>query len=299
MSTLSDVPKFFLYGEANDSDNSEFVHVETIAARSETRGWHIKPHRHGKLFQLLLLNSGHADISLDNKKIHVENACVIAIPTGVVHGFSFSPNTEGYVVSIAEPMIHHSALSYTDNVLDAVLEKPRVISFTSENKTLTQLHEYCNLLSSELNAQDVGIRQASEWLAKMILLSLFRAIKQQDEGIKAGHSLNNQYYQFQQLIEQNYRSHWTVAQYAEALQTSVSTLNRMCRKTRGAGAKSIVAERLFIEAKRSLSYTQLHVDQIAYNLGFEDPAYFSRFFKNKSGLSPTSFRKLNPFDTEY
>ncbi len=299
MSTLSDVPKFFLYGEANDSDNSEFVHVETIAARSETRGWRIKPHRHGKLFQLLLLNSGHADISLDNKKIHVENACVIAIPTGVVHGFIFSPNTEGYVVSIAEPLIHQSALSYAENVFDTVLEKPRVISFTSKHKMLAQLQEYCNLLSSELNAHDIGMRQASEWLAKMILLSLFRAITQQDEGIKVGHSLNNQYYQFQQLIEQNYRSHWAVAQYAEALQTSVSTLNRMCRKTKGVGAKSIIAERLFIEAKRSLSYTQLHVDQIAYNLGFEDPAYFSRFFKNKSGLSPTSFRQLNPFDTEY
>lgn len=299
MNTLSEVPKFFLYGEENDSNNSEFVHVETIAARSETRGWRIKPHRHGKLFQLLLLNSGHADISLDNSKIYVDKASVVTIPSGVVHGFIFSPNTEGYVVSIAEPMIHQSALSYAESVFDTVLEKPRVLSFASENKTLAQLHEYCNLLSSELNAHDIGMRQASEWLAKMILLSLFRAIKQQDQGIKVGHSLNNQYHQFQQLIEQNYRSHWTVAQYADALQTSVSTLNRVCRKTKGVGAKAIVAERLFIEAKRSLSYTQLHVDQIAYNLGFDDPAYFSRFFKNKSGLSPTSFRQLNPFETEY
>lgn len=299
MSTISDVPKFFLYGEQSDSNNSEFVHVETIAARSETRGWRIKPHSHGKLFQLLLLNKGHANISLDNKKIFVDKASVVAIPTGVVHGFAFSPNTEGYVVSIAEPMIHQSAQSYAENVFDTVLDKPRVLSFTEKDKAIAQLHEYCNLLSSELNAHDVGMRQASEWLAKMILLILFRVIKQQEAGTKVGNSLNSHYYQFQKLIENNYRSHWTVAQYAQALQTSVSTLNRVCRKTKGVAAKAIIAERLFVEAKRSLLYTQLHVDQIAYNLGFEDPAYFSRFFKNKSGLSPTSFRQLNPFDTEY
>ena len=299
MSSISDVPRFFLYGEESDSNNSEFVHVETIAARSETRGWRIKPHRHGKLFQILVLDSGHAEISLDNKKIHVNNASVIAIPTGVVHGFVFSPNTEGYVVSIAEPMIQHSALSYAESVFETVLDKPRVLSFSTEDKLLTQLHDYCNLLSSELNAHDVGMRQASEWLAKMILLILFRAIKQQDEETNVGSSINSHYYQFQKLLENNYRSHWTVAQYAQALQTSVSTLNRVCRKSKGMAAKSIIAERLFVEAKRSLLYTQLHVDQIAYNLGFEDPAYFSRFFKNKSGLSPTSFRQLNPFDTEY
>ena len=299
MSSISDVPRFFLYGEESDSNNSEFVHVETIAARSETRGWRIKPHRHGKLFQILVLDSGNAEISLDNKKIHVENACAIAIPTGVVHGFVFSPNTEGYVVSIAEPMIQQSALSYAEGVFETVLDKPRVLSFTTQDKLVTQLREYCNLLSSELNAHDVGMRQASEWLAKMILLILFRAIKQQDEGSKVGHSLNSHYYQFQKLLENNYRSHWTVAQYAEALQTSVSTLNRVCRKSKGVAAKAIIAEKLFVEAKRSLLYTQLHVDQIAYNLGFDDPAYFSRFFKNKSGLSPTSFRQLNPFNTEY
>ena len=299
MSSISDVPRFFLYGEESDSNNSEFVHVETIAARSETRGWRIKPHRHGKLFQILVLDSGNAEISLDNKKIHVNNASVIAIPTGVVHGFVFSPNTEGYVVSIAEPMIQHSALSYAESVFETVLDKPRVLLFSTEDKVLTQLHDYCNLLSSELNAHDVGMRQASEWLAKMILLTLFRAIKQQDEETNVGSSINSHYYQFQKLLENNYRRHWTVAQYAQELQTSVSTLNRVCRKSKGVAAKSIIAERLFVEAKRSLLYTQLHVDQIAYNLGFEDPAYFSRFFKNKSGLSPTSFRQLNPFDTEY
>lgn len=299
MSSISDVPRFFLYGEESDSNNSEFVHVETIAARSETRGWRIKPHRHGKLFQILVLDNGNAKISLDNKKIHVNDASVIAIPTGVVHGFVFSPNTEGYVVSIAEPMIQHSALSYAESVFETVLDKPRVLSFSTEDKVLTQLHDYCNLLSSELNAHDVGMRQASEWLAKMILLTLFRAIKQQDEETNVGGSINSHYYQFQKLLENNYRRHWTVAQYAQALQTSVSTLNRVCRKSKGVAAKAIIAERLFVEAKRSLLYTQLHVDQIAYNLGFEDPAYFSRFFKNKSGLSPTSFRQLNPFDTEY
>lgn len=299
MSPVVDVPKFFLYGEEGSSNNSEFVHVETIAARSEMRGWRIKPHRHGKLFQLLFLDNGYADISLDNSKIRVDTPCVIAVPTGVVHGFVFSPNMEGYVVSIAESMAHRPDLSNVENIFESVLERSSVVKFSNDARGFSTLYSYCNLLSAELDARDVGMPYACEWLVKMMMLKLYRAIKHRDEGQQVGSSSNSLYYQFQKLLEKNYRSHKTVTQYADVLQTSVSTLNRVCRTVKGVSAKAIIAERVFVEAKRSLLYTQVNVDQVAYNLGFEDPAYFSRFFKNKSGLSPTAFRQLNPFDTQY
>lgn len=293
------IPRFFLYGEESDSDDSEFVHIETIAARSAERGWKIKPHRHGKLFQLLLISGGAAEIVLDNRKLTVTGESAVIIPAGVVHGFVFLPQTQGYVLSIAEPLIHQSAASKVSGYFNAVLDAPRIIAFSGQTDFNAQIQTYCNLLSLESDTRYAGKRHAVEWLAKMILLSIYREIEYSEAEEVASQKLHSSYYRFQQLVEKHYRQQWGVAKYAEQLQVSVSTLNRLCQKAKGMGAKQIISERLFVEAKRSLLYTQINVDQVAYNLGFEDPAYFSRFFKRKSGLSPKAFRELNPFETEF
>ncbi|WP_246775740.1 helix-turn-helix domain-containing protein [Methylobacterium aquaticum] len=57
--------------------------------------------------------------------------------------------------------------------------------------------------------------------------------------------------------------------------------------------QGILHDRLMLEAKRSLIYTTLPVSKIAFDLGFNDPAYFSRFFAARAGLSPAAFRRTN------
>jgi AraC family transcriptional activator of pobA len=82
-----------------------------------------------------------------------------------------------------------------------------------------------------------------------------------------------------------------VREYARELNVSTSTLNRMCRERFGDSAKSVVAARVMSEAKRRLVYTRQPLDQIAYHLGYKDPAYFSRVFKKLENISPGEFRK--------
>jgi AraC family transcriptional activator of pobA len=53
----------------------------------------------------------------------------------------------------------------------------------------------------------------------------------------------------------------------------------------------VVHQRLLLEAKRNLIYTNMTVNQLAERLGFADPAYFSRFFRRLSGASPKAFRQ--------
>jgi AraC family transcriptional activator of pobA len=61
----------------------------------------------------------------------------------------------------------------------------------------------------------------------------------------------------------------------------------------GKAPQSLLHDRLMLEAKRNLLYTTLPVSTIAFDLGFNDPAYFSRFFANREGMSPAAYRKLN------
>ncbi|MGF1699570.1 helix-turn-helix domain-containing protein [Photobacterium makurazakiensis] len=293
------IPQFFLYGEESDSDDSEFVHIESIAARSENRGWKIKPHRHGRLFQLLIIHAGKAEVVIDNNELVVVGEGAVVIPADVVHGFVFTPETQGYVLTIAEPLINQSTASRAIAYFNSVTQTPRVIQLSTASVFSAQLQTYCNLLSLESNAGHSGKRHMVEWLAKMVLISLYREIEHYHNEQITSARLNSGYYSFQQLVEKHFRQQWSVSQYAQSLKISVSTLNRLCQKEKSVGAKQIISERLFVEAKRSLLYTQINIDQVAYNLGFDDPAYFSRFFKKQSGLSPKAFRELNPFETQF
>ena len=95
---------------------------------------------------------------------------------------------------------------------------------------------------------------------------------------------------FRRLVEAEYRSHWPVARYAAEMAMSPARLNRLCKAVAGKPAGELVLDRLALEARRHLTYSAAGAAQIAYDLGFEDPAYFSRFFKRRCGLSPMRFR---------
>ena len=82
-----------------------------------------------------------------------------------------------------------------------------------------------------------------------------------------------------------------MADYANALAVSPTHLSRVTRAATGRPATRLIEERIIREARRNLVYTNLPVSTIAYTLGFEDPAYFSRVFSRATGLSPRDFRR--------
>ena len=74
---------------------------------------------------------------------------------------------------------------------------------------------------------------------------------------------------------------------------SPKRLNEITRKMLGKTITQLIHDRILLEAKRELIFSGRSIKEISYELGFEDPAYFSRFFKKQSGFSPTHFRKKN------
>jgi AraC family transcriptional activator of pobA len=95
---------------------------------------------------------------------------------------------------------------------------------------------------------------------------------------------------FRALIETAFREGWCLADYAAALNVSQSRLRNACLSVTDQSPIQIVHARVVLEAKRQLRYTSQSVCEIAYALGFEDPAYFTRFFSQRTGLSPRAFR---------
>ncbi len=123
---------------------------------------------------------------------------------------------------------------------------------------------------------------------------LAQARAQGEEALgERGHRHQALFTRFLLLVEQHFLEHWPLERYASRLGLSTQRLNRLARAESGRSALELVHERLTREACRRLVYIAAPAANLAAELGFDDPAYFSRFFKRRTGLSPQRYRQAH------
>lgn len=148
-------------------------------------------------------------------------------------------------------------------------------------------------IKSEMESQDASTEEMLRILLKLIILKSTRIWKEQH------HLAENEQYsdvqflrKFSKLVEENYKTHHTVADYADMLSITPKSLSRKIGLLSKDTPNDIIKNRIILESKRLLAHTTLSVKEIAYSLNYDDDAYFVRFFTKNTGTSPTSFRKL-------
>lgn len=95
---------------------------------------------------------------------------------------------------------------------------------------------------------------------------------------------------FKQLIEQHFSEKHQVQEYAQLLFISPSQLNRVVKKISGYTAVELIQDRVILEAKRLLFFSEMTNQEIAFHLSFSDPSHFTKLFKNKTGMTPSEFK---------
>lgn len=130
-----------------------------------------------------------------------------------------------------------------------------------------------------------------------MLVRLFLITVQRSHHHDASHQLlcitspqHRHFVRFRQLLEQHYREKHNVSAYAHMLGISTRTLTTCCLECSNRTPLQLINARLTLEAKRLLRFTHLTSKEVGYRLGFEDPSYFVKVFKNKTGQLPLDFR---------
>lgn len=286
------IPRFSLYGEPA-RPGAELLHIEEVQSRSRLYHWEIDAHVHQGLYQILWLARGSAQVMLDEWRSRVEGPTAVVVPPGVVHGFRFEPETDGLVLTLSARFLVEGEFEDIGNAFRVLFSAPGVLHFSEDDAEAQRLHAQLAELSAEFALPGAADAPVLRWLARAVVWRLARASEQgQREG---GESRAHQalFTRFLLLVEQHFLEHWHVGRYASRLGLSTQRLNRLVRAERGCSALELVHDRLTREACRRLVYIAAPAASLALELGFEDPAYFSRFFKKRTGLSPQQWRRAH------
>ncbi len=287
------IPHYALYGSSNSDAELESLHIETIAERGRTHEWEIEPHRHDNLLQVVWVERGQVSASLDGTCNECYGPAFILIPSSVVHGFSLETGTSGLVITIAMPFLQ-DILSETERAeMGPILSTPRVLKADYQHHASDRAIQAVRMLDEEYRWRRRARVTSISALCKTLLVQILRLIPEEQLLSVAQSDSQRRFEGFQQLLEHHYRDQWSVSRYAEAMGLSEKGLNRVCREVTDLTPLQLIHNRILNEAKRCLVYTAMSINEIAYELGYKDPTYFSRFFNRMAGQQASKFRRLH------
>jgi AraC family transcriptional activator of pobA len=290
-SNRRNIPNFSLYGETPAGAQTDGVHIEDIQSRSRKYLWRIGTHRHTILSQCVLVIAGPVSVTLDGARTDLAGPAVMIIPAGTVHSFRFGADTLGSVLTVDLAQVLSMAAAPHQWPIETLFSVPRAIDLREDPQLALRTAELLERLAREFAQPDSWGAPVGGWLACCVLWVLAHGTV-----VHAGAAIHSsrdaeRLRRFRHLIESNYLEHWPVERYARHLSLSGTSLNRLCQRLAGTTAFDLIQHRLALEARRRLVYAAGSVSGIAGELGFKDPAYFSRFFRRHSGVSPLDFRR--------
>ncbi|CAM5222770.1 AraC family transcriptional activator of pobA OS=Castellaniella defragrans OX=75697 GN=HNR28_001903 PE=4 SV=1 [Castellaniella defragrans] len=287
MAYLDFAPIFKLYGGQDEWPASEMVHCETIATRSRLHNWHIRPHRHSGLYQVLSLHRGEATIWLDDTCHRLTGPGAVEVPQAFVHGYDFTTHCVGHVITIAYPLLGHLVQRLDPKA--SLPDRPAIYHF-EDAQSAQMLHESCARLQAQYTGS-LAYREAQieAWLT--LLYAQLRSSRPDGTPRTSRSRGLNHYTRFCELLEVSYAQHHDVAWYAGQVGLTAAHLNVVTRAHGGKSPLQLIHERLALEANRCLLYTPLTIAEVSDALGFAEPAHFTRFFRQAAGESPRDFRR--------
>ncbi len=275
--TLATIPTFTLYGEQGAQHPAAFGHIETIAERSSLHAWEISAHRHRHSMQVLIINEGCVVAVLDGHRVDLAGPCHIVVPAGTVHGFRFSLETRGWVLTLGQEFASRAG---RDDPLARVISRGAHGTLDPASaRRISAFAEELLMLGPEWNP--AGPFHA---LAEALLRSLPR------DGGSAGDAADRRLAIFRHLVETHLTEHRPVSFYAASIGTTERTLSRLVQRRLGCTPLEAINRRLALEARRLLRHTNATISQVAEELGFADASYFSRFYLRTTGNRPSAER---------
>lgn len=242
------------------------------------------PHRH-EYFELFYFEKGAGKHMIDFVDIPISNYEVQLVGPGQVHQVMREKDTNGYVILFHQNIFEEDDL-LSDFLLNAACSDATINPFVFNFKYSETVPFYMSQLwkmkdvdsSLELHQQRLFLAQLIAECAKKV------------HG--DGNQIHSDYLTFRKKLRIHFKSLHQVQDYSQLMGCSEKTLNELTKKHTGKRASQLIHEHIILEAKRLLMMGS-SVKETAFDLGFDDPAHFSKFFKSKTNQSPKDFKNVH------
>jgi AraC-like DNA-binding protein len=244
------------------------------------------PHRHA-FYHLVAVTSGYGWHEIDFERFSISPGKVFFMKPGQVHSWHLSEKTQGFVIEFEESAIPTKGPE-TGTILQIVKSlQAHYAHSKTKAKYPSKVFGILKAMLSEYEDQASNFELALKHYLTTLLIELSRL---NESTATQPLSVDPTLDRFFSLIEENYQKQHEVAFYAQQLAASSKSLTMRSFRAYGKSARTFIQDRLILESKRMLAYSNLSIAEIGYELGFEDPNYFSRFFREHVGATPGDFR---------
>lgn len=288
------IPNIVIGQEYDNRYADALVHYDEHGNLADFFGRDMPVHRHAQYAQIHFLDSGSISFHIDNELYQVDGPACFFTPASSTHSFRTEESTQGHVLTIHQSIIWRLLKEGLGRDIRMDLANPSCI--TSERLTDTQRTEWLRLvhtiesLKFEWNADQPGKVLAIDSLIRMVLILIGRLSSRGNTGDQISNDDLFLFNRFSDLIENHFKAHWGLPKYTSALGISETRLHQLCKNISGQPPKRIIQDRTVQEAKLLLTMTEKSIREICFELGFSDPAYFSRFFKRLTGQTAKAYR---------
>ncbi len=264
---------------ALEIDHKTHLKMMSIATLSQRGRWYTEAMRSYSTARLIWITRGQGRITIAGTTRGYGPNNLIYVPANTMHGFETSAHVQGQIITLP---------SYATGVWP---NQPVHIRLR-DVRVQGELSGLLENLQRELISDRLAAAEAAEYHAALLSVFFARQQIEAPDTTQPDTASARLASAFTSLIESDFKSTKTVADYASDLGVTPTHLTRCCKQTCGRSALSILNERILFEARLQLLQSRKPIKDIADELGFSSAAYFTRAFQEQTGQTPTEFRKL-------
>jgi AraC-like DNA-binding protein len=240
-----------------------------------------------KKYLFIWCNEGNISIEVDNKFLTLTKNQVLTITSGQYHCFKKTNSGKGFLLDFTLDYI-----CKTEKDIELIFQNSLFCHFDyNEIITINNPNEVEQLLQKIGEELDLKPFQYLESVHSRIELLLFEVNR--SKIAKGGEVWKPDalFLQFLELVRNSFEHNFSLKEIASRLRTTELKLNKQAKQHAGKTAQNVIFGLVVSEAKRKLQYEDKSIKEIAFELGFKDQYYFSKFFKNHTDKSPSEFQK--------
>ncbi|MBN1111679.1 MAG: AraC family transcriptional regulator [Bacteroidales bacterium] len=242
-------------------------------------------HRHD-FYELIFFTGGNGMHKIDFNNFPIEPNLIYFLAPGQVHDWT-PVDLEGYVVVISKDTLYHIQSVENISFYKLFYQPNTKLSITVSQEYKDIFISLLNLLYNINKNDNTKVNLIRNYLTA-ILFNCMECCK-----IDNNDKFHDRIMTLRFEINKMYKTERQGSYYANKLSLSLKHLNDLSRKKLGKTVTQIIHDRIVLEAEREIAYSNKSIQEIAYNLGFKDPAYFNRFFKKNTGRTPQQFRRIS------